>query len=65
MEPHFCAGYVHGGGTLPKDWRDLALAVDLIALCESLTHDELPDTVVAEILELIRATVENRDLRFA
>src|SRR5208283_566792 len=30
---------------------------DMTALCESLTHDQLPHTVVAELLELVRATV--------
>jgi aminoglycoside phosphotransferase (APT) family kinase protein len=59
-EPHFSAGYLHAGGKLPQDWRRLARALDLTALCESLTHDQLPDTVAAELVELIRATVENR-----
>jgi len=33
-------------------------------LCKSLTHDELPHDVVAELVDLVRATVENRDPRF-
>jgi hypothetical protein len=33
----------------------------LTALCESLTHDVLPDAVVPELLELVRATIEDRD----
>src|ERR1019366_9404196 len=61
FEPHFSNGYLHAGATLRQDWRHLARLLDLIALCESLTHDQLPETVVAELLELIRATVENRD----
>ncbi len=60
-EPHFSEGYLHGGGKLPRNWRQLARVVDLTALCESLTHDDLPETVVLELLELVRATVENRD----
>ena len=60
-EPHFSAGYLHAGGHLPPDWRRLAQLVDLTALCESLTHDQLPDSVVAELIELVRATIENRD----
>jgi fructokinase len=60
-EPHFSQGYLHAGGMLPQDWRSLARVVDLTALCESLTHDDLPETVVTELLELIRATVEGRD----
>jgi fructokinase len=60
-EPHFSSGYLHAGGKLSPDWRQLARLVDLTALCESLTHDQLPDTVVTELVELVRATVENCD----
>ena len=61
IEPHFSAGYLHGGGTLPENWRYLARLIDLTALYESLTHDQLPDTMAVELVELIRATVKNRD----
>ena len=61
VEPNFSDGYSDAGGKLPQSWRQLARLVDLTALCESLTHDELPDTVVTELVELVRATVENRD----
>ena len=64
VEPHFSAGYLNAGGTLPDDWRSLARLVDLTALCESLTHDQLPNTVIAELVELVRGTVENRDPHF-
>jgi hypothetical protein len=37
--------------------------IDLTALCESLTHDELPDDVVSELLDLIQATIEDGDPR--
>jgi hypothetical protein len=30
-------------------------------LCDSLTHDKLPDSLIDELIELIRATVEDRD----
>lgn len=60
-EPQFSRGYLHAGGVLPGSWRNLARLVDLTALCESLTHDQLSDEVVAELVELIRATVEDRD----
>lgn len=60
-EPHFSAGYSSAGGLLPHDWRRMARLVDLAALCEILTHDPLPDDVVAEVVELIRATFEDRD----
>jgi len=62
-EPHFSAGYVRAGGRLPHDWRRLALLVDLVALCESLSHDTLPDAVIPELVELVRATIEDRDPR--
>ena len=61
VEPYFSLGYLHAGGILPQDWRGLARVVDLAALCESLTRDDLPEAVVTELLELIRATVEGRD----
>lgn len=66
IEPHFSEGYLRAGGTLPcgaapKEWRRLARVVDLTALCESLTHDDLPEDVVVELVELVRATVEDRD----
>jgi hypothetical protein len=61
VEPNFSNGYLHAGGTLAQDWRQLARLVDLTALCESLTHEDLPNTVVAELVELVRSTVENRD----
>jgi aminoglycoside phosphotransferase (APT) family kinase protein len=63
VEPHFSAGYLHAGGTLPHNWRRLAQLTDLAALCESLTYADLPDDVSAEIAELISATVEERDFR--
>jgi aminoglycoside phosphotransferase (APT) family kinase protein len=62
-EPHFSAGYVHAGGRLPHDWRRLAKLVDLMALCESLTHDELPAAVISELVELMQGTIEDRDPR--
>ena len=62
-EPHFRAGYVEGSGRLPPDWRRLARLVDLVALCEMLTHDGLPGAAAAELVELIRATVDDRPPR--
>jgi len=64
-EPHFSAGYERAGGRLPHGWRRLARLADLAALCESLTHEELPDAVTAELVELVRATIEDRDPQFA
>ena len=64
IEPHFSAGYLRSGGALPGDWRRLARVIDLTALCESLTHDALPGGIVTELVELVRAAVENRDPRY-
>jgi hypothetical protein len=62
-EPHFSEGFRAGGGTLPEDWRALARAVDLMALCEILTRPGLPEDAVGELVELITATTEARDAR--
>jgi len=60
-EPHFSKAFVSHGGRLPENWREIARLIDLAALVESLTHDDLPEEVVEEILELITATLEHRD----
>jgi hypothetical protein len=60
-EPHVSAGCWHAGGALPRDWRRLSRVLDLAAICESLTRDQLPDTAITELIELIRAIIENRD----
>jgi hypothetical protein len=49
------------GGALPRDWRRLARVLDIAAICQSLTRAQLPDTAIAELVELVRATVEDRD----
>lgn len=59
VEPHFRAGYLEGGGRLPPEWRRLARLVDLVALCEVLTHDGLSDATAAEVVGMIRATVDD------
>ena len=64
IEPHFSAGYLGEGGRLPENWRRLARLVDLIALSESLTRDELPESVISELTELVQSTVEDRDPDF-
>ncbi len=65
VEPHFSKGYLQAGGRLPSGFRRLARIIDLIALCESLTHDALPTPVIGELIELVRATVEDRDPQFS
>ena len=54
-EPHFSAGYRHGGGILPDDWRRLAQLFDLAAICESLTRPHLPDAAGRELLAMLAA----------
>ncbi len=63
VEPHFSNGYRDAGGSLPEAWRRLARVLDLLALCGALTHDALPDPVPFELVELLSATVEDRDPR--
>ncbi len=60
-EPHFSTGYVHAGGCLPDRWQLLRQLIDLTALCESLTRDQLEETIVSELVGFVRATVENSD----
>jgi hypothetical protein len=62
-EPHFSAGFKQAGGALPQDWRRAGRLIGLTSTCESLTRDELPEDIVAELVELVRATVEGRDPR--
>ncbi|MGD0771647.1 MAG: aminoglycoside phosphotransferase family protein [Candidatus Solibacter sp.] len=61
VEPHFSQAFCAAGGSLPQDWRDLARAVDLMALCEILTRPGLPEDVGPELVELIAATTAERD----
>jgi aminoglycoside phosphotransferase (APT) family kinase protein len=64
-EPHFSTGYLEADGTLPRNWRQLARIIDLSALCESLTREQLPAHVETELIELVKATVEGRDPQLA
>ena len=60
-EPHFSRAFVEHGGKLSDNWRDVVRVIDLTALIGCLTLDELPADVEAELLELIGATIEQRD----
>ncbi|HUE82532.1 MAG TPA: phosphotransferase [Pyrinomonadaceae bacterium] len=60
-EPYFSRGFIDGGGTLPDDWRQLARMIDLTALVDLLTRPDLPTEIVAEILELLQATITSCD----
>jgi aminoglycoside phosphotransferase (APT) family kinase protein len=61
LEPHFSTGFWDAGGALPDQWRELARALDLSALCDCLTRPDLPAGVVPELVELVAATIEKRD----
>jgi Ser/Thr protein kinase RdoA (MazF antagonist) len=58
IEPTFVRGYLDHGGKLPEGWRSLAGLIDLTALCESLTHEQLPDTIAMELADLVQRTAE-------
>ena len=54
---HFLEGFVEGGGKLPYDWSTLSHLLDAAALCESLTHEQLPHDVTQELLLLLRNAI--------
>ena len=60
-EPHFSRAFIENGGYLPDNWREIVRVIDLTALVECLTHDNLPAAVESELLELINATLEHFD----
>lgn len=64
LEPYFSQGFLEAGGLLPRDWPRLSRVIDLSALVDTLVRAELPADVEKEIVELIRATVEDRDPQF-
>jgi len=57
VEPHFSTGFARAGGSLPPDWRRLARILDLVALCESLSRDQLPEAFVPELVDLERTSI--------
>lgn len=60
MEPHFSQACISAGMILPDEWRALACVADLARSCQTLSSDSVPADVIAEVLELVRATVEER-----
>jgi aminoglycoside phosphotransferase (APT) family kinase protein len=56
-EPHFSRGLADGGWQLPDDWFLRARLADLTALCELLARDDVPDAIVAELLDLLHGTI--------
>src|SRR5579864_4524352 len=57
LEPEFSRGFQGAGGRLPRDWRRMTGLLDLVSLCESLTHPDLLDSVVHPLLELASAAI--------
>lgn len=60
MEPYFSQACSNAGMILPDEWRMLARVADLARSCQTLSSDSVPADVIAEVLELVRATVEER-----
>lgn len=60
-EPHFSAGYVNGGGSLPADWARLARVINTLTAAESLGRPDLCPAFVPELCQLVAAFVDNRD----
>jgi aminoglycoside phosphotransferase (APT) family kinase protein len=60
-EPTFSQAYRDAGGELPDDWRQVARAVDLTALCDLLTRDEVPREIVDEVTAMVEASLAGRD----
>jgi aminoglycoside phosphotransferase (APT) family kinase protein len=58
-EPYFSRGLAEAGVDLPDDWFLRARLADLPALCELLTREDVPDAVVAELIDLIGETVSS------
>jgi aminoglycoside phosphotransferase (APT) family kinase protein len=58
FEPWFSRGLFDGGVDLSGNWRTIARAADLSALCELLTRPAMPGAVVDEIRDLITATLD-------
>ena len=57
-EPFFSRAYVEHGGVLPDNWELLVKLIDLTDLAKCLEQPDLPDDVAAEVLELMRATLQ-------
>ena len=58
FEAAFIRGFEDGGGGLPRDWKNIAALLDLVNLCEFLNAPDPRGTRVADVVRLIRTTVE-------
>ena len=59
-EPYFSRGFTENGGELPDNWREIVRMIDLTGLVECLTHDNLPDDVISELVGLVRTIISAR-----
>jgi aminoglycoside phosphotransferase (APT) family kinase protein len=57
-EPHFSRAFVENGGYLPEGWHRIVRLIDLTALVECLTHENLPKDVETELFQLIDTTLK-------
>ena len=64
-EPHFSTAFVENGGFLPHNWREISRVIDLTALVQCLTLENLPKDVEDELIELITATIGQCSLRMS
>jgi aminoglycoside phosphotransferase (APT) family kinase protein len=58
IEPHLARGFTEGGGALSTDWRRLTRLADLARTADGLTKHDLPEGAEAELLEILRATIQ-------
>lgn len=56
-EPHFSRGLADGGWAPPDQWFLRARLADLPALCDLLARDDVPDAIVAELIDLLTGTI--------
>lgn len=62
-EPHFTRGYVAGGGVLPRQWWQTTRLINLVHQCQLLAEPAIPGAIVGEVRELIRCTVQGRNIK--
>jgi aminoglycoside phosphotransferase (APT) family kinase protein len=59
-EPYFSRAFTENGGELPDNWRKIVRMIDLTGIVESLTHDNLPDDITSELVDLVKTTISSR-----
>lgn len=59
FEQGVIAGYTSGGCVLPPDWKRVIRLMDLVNLLTFLDTDDVGNPMIAEVVGLVRATVEH------